>query len=96
MDFARQQEKAPCTIPTVHGKSVRCMGYDCKNNVPYNFLRKGDAYCRRCHITCSNCTATVHPDDAGRGLYKGLCIDCTRCEQCNVPMWDYVCECEVR
>ena len=95
LDFERQN-MSQLTVPVANSKSVRCLRSGCHNNVPYKFLDKNDAYCRRCHITCTICKCTVTPDDSAEGMYKGLCIDCTRCELCNIPMWDYVCACELR
>lgn len=94
MDMCRVEEKKNINVPT-NKKSVQCYVDECTNNVPYRYLSRGVNCCKNCLITCRECEKKVSPVDAASGLYKGLCINCTRCDYCNVPMWDYVCSCEL-
>ena len=89
------------------GKSIPCTCPQCpamredgtsSNNVKYSIVRKGKRlHCKACRhaFTCVICHEVCHIEEAAYGLYKGACIDCTRCEECGVPMWDYVCKCQV-
>lgn len=76
--------------------SIRCTLPGCNNNVRYSDIRENLPCCRNCSIKCCSCGEICHPDDMAIGLYSRSCIDCTRCEYCNIPMWDYECSCQVR
>lgn len=76
--------------------SIRCTIPGCNNNVRYSDIREDLPCCRNCSIKCCSCGEICHPDDMAIGLYSRSCIDCTRCEYCNIPMWDYECRCQVR
>lgn len=86
-------------------KCIPCTYYECPgrrsggtsiNNVKYATVRGGGrlhcAACRRAFI-CTNCHEVCHLEEKACGLYEGQCIDCTRCEDCRTPMWDYECSC---
>ncbi len=85
----------PCTCPQC--PAMREDGTS-SNNVKYATIRRGERlHCNACRhaFTCVVCYKACHIEDAVHGLYEGSCIDCTRCEDCGVPMWDYVCRCQV-
>jgi hypothetical protein len=72
-----------------------CHTEDCTNLVSFESIYNNDLYCDDCHFTCINCRKVCIPPNAASGLYEGSCINCTRCEDCYSPMWDYVCACSV-
>ena len=93
-DYCRQDNQSVCDPPQesqLDGRSFRCRGFDCRANVPYRRLRRGVWYCKGCTLVCIECKETVYGDQRATGIYEGCCIDCTRCEECNIPMWDYAC-----
>ena len=64
------------------------------SQVPYKYIKMGVYHCRDCvkGFKCSVCNTTTHIlNKVDAGLYSDLCIDCTRCERCGEPMWDYEC-----
>ena len=83
------------------GKSIPCQCKECEGkqpgkpttHVPYKAARQGMMHCKKCvyAFKCGACEKRCHVLVKATGLYKGSCIDCTRCEQCGVPMWDYIC-----
>ena len=89
------------------GKCIPCVCDECpairedgtsSNNVKYTTVRRGERlHCDACRraFTCSVCHEVCHVEEKAYGLYEGVCIDCTRCELCGTPMWDYVCKCQV-
>lgn len=89
-------DDVPPPAEYLDGRSFRCKGYECMKNVPYRRLRRGVWYCKDCTLVCDECKETVYGDQRAIGIYKGFCIDCTRCEYCNMPMWDYECGCILR
>jgi len=46
-------------------------------------------------FTCKLCYKEYANSENAGGLYEGICIDCTRCEDCGNPMWDHVCKCQL-
>jgi hypothetical protein len=72
-----------------------CYSSNCTNLVSFESIYNNDLYCEDCHFTCCNCKQVCTPDNAASGLFEGSCINCTRCDDCNVPMWDYVCQCSL-
>ena len=89
------------------GKCIPCTYYNCpamrsdgtsSNNVKYATVRRGERlHCDACRrgFKCVICNKLCHLEEMAYGLYEGACIDCTRCDDCGTPMWDYVCKCQV-
>lgn len=91
-------------VVVLDGRSITCMcdgdcddgcNGDCKGNVRYSCLNNGWSRCHKCTpaIVCSMCKKHARGYLCATGLYKGLCIDCTRCENCGDAMYDQVCRC---
>lgn len=84
------------------GYSVSCQYCDEPGkHIRYFHIKKGIMKCIDCsgrsRTRCRTCKDSVLKlDIIDEGLYKGNCVDCTRCSYCSVPMWDYVCACEYR
>ena len=95
LDFLREnpEDDVPPPEETLDGRAFRCKGEGCRRNLSYRRLGHGVWYCRDCTIVCRLCKKTVYGDQRATDLFEGLCIDCTRCADCNLPMWDYVCSC---
>ena len=73
-------------------KVTRCAAAWCKNNVPHSYLKHGFDLCRKCTFTCKECKERVFSSkDVACGMFKGFCIDCTKCPKCKVSRWDYFC-----
>lgn len=94
-DLMSASKRIPCTYYECPG--MRSDGTS-SNNVKYATVRRGERlHCDACRraFRCTFCNELCHLEDKACGLYRNVCIDCTRCEYCRTPMWDYVCKCEV-
>ena len=72
-------------------KSIRCTVSCCKDNVPYIHIHKNISSSRAHTKVCDVCKKKRHPDDMASGLFEHCCFQCSCCDQCGRPQWDYVC-----
>ncbi len=89
IDMADESDADESTIECMR----QCYSSYCTNIVSMNSIYDLDLYCEDCHFTCINCKEVCTPPNAASDLFEGSCINCTRCEDCGVPQWDYVCAC---